>query len=254
MKVIIVEDEPLAVEQLEFLLKRYQPDIEILARLASVQSAVEWFSGNAPPNLAFFDIELADGQSFEILEKVKPQCPVIFATAYQEYMLQAFKTNGIAYILKPYDWEEIQAAMDKYKQLQSNFTQEGTPDMQVLQQTLKLLQNNYKERFLVQSGNQLVAIPASEIICFFHESKITWLKTREDKKYAVDYTLDQLEALLDPKQFFRINRKYILAFSGIRKVKAYSGNRLKVEALQAAEEELVVSRSRVAEFKEWLDG
>lgn len=254
MKVIIIEDEPLAVEQLEYLLKRYSSNIDILARLSSVKSAIEWFAKNEPPDLAFFDIQLTDGSSFEILEKIKVKCPVIFATAYQEYTLQAFKSNGIAYILKPYDLEEIQAALDKYEQLKSNFVQEGIPGFHVIQQMLKSLQNNYKERFLVKSGNQLVAVPTSGISYFFHENKVIWLKTQQNKKYAVDYTLEQLESILNPKQFFRINRKYILAFSGIQKVQAYSSNRLKIETLYGIEDDIVVSRDRVGRFKEWLGG
>ncbi len=253
MKVVLVEDEPLAVEQLELLIKRYDPEMEVVARLSSVQSSVDWFARHGSPDLAFFDIQLTDGPSFDILEQVEVSCPIIFATAYQEYTLQAFKTNGIAYVLKPYDWEEIREAMDKYEQLKSNFSRTGSPNLQLLQQTLQSLQKNYKERFLVKSGNQLIAIQTVDIHYFFHESKIVWLKTTLNKKYAVDYTLDQLESLLDPKQFFRINRKFILSFPGIQKVQAYSSNRLKIDVLPAADEEVVVSRDRVAGFKEWLD-
>ena len=254
MKVIIVEDEPLAVEQLEFLLNRYNPAIEILARLNSVKSAVEWFNKNELPDLVFFDIQLTDGTSFEILEKVKINCPIIFATAYEEYTLQAFKTNGIAYILKPYDQEEIWEAMGKYEQLKSNFAQSGMPNLVAIQQTLKTLQNRYKDRFLVKSGNQLVAVSTADISYFYHENKIVWLKTLGNKKYAIDYTLEQLESILNPGEFFRINRKYILAFSGIQKVQAYSSNRLKIVTQHPVEDEVVVSRDRVNRFKEWLDG
>ena len=254
MKVIIVEDEPLAVEQLAYLLKRYETDIDILAQLSSVKEATKWLVQHEPPDLAFFDIQLTDGSSFEILERIPVKCPIIFATAYEEYTLQAFKTNGIAYILKPYDWEEIQSALAKYEQLQRNFAPPQNPSLDIIQQTLKHLQQNYKERFLVKSGSQLIAIPSSNISYFFHESKIVWLKTLDHKKYAVDYTLDQLESILNPKQFFRINRKYILAFSGIQKVQAYSSNRLKIETSHATGEDIVVSRDRVGNFKAWLDG
>lgn len=254
MKVIIIEDEKLAAEQLAFLLQRYDPQIEILTQLSSVKAAIDWLSENDHPDLAFFDIQLTDGSSFEIIEKIKIKCPIIFATAYQEYMLQAFKTNGIAYILKPYDWEEIQEAMEKYQQLAQTFSQEKNSNLDILQQALQSLQKNYKERFLVKSGSQLVAIPTSEISYFFHESKIVWLKTRQNKKFAVDYTLEQLESMLNPKAFYRINRKYILAFSSIQKVQAFSSNRLKVEAMHSGQEEIVVSRDRVSGFKAWMDG
>ena len=254
MKIIIIEDEKLAAEQLEFLLKRYDTQIEILARLASVKSAIDWFAKHEHPDLAFFDIQLTDGSSFEIIEQIKVQCPIIFATAYQEYTLQAFKTNGIAYILKPYDWEEIQEAMEKYKQLELTFAQDKNPNLEILQQALTSMQKNYKERFLVKSGSQLMAIPTSEVSFFFHESKIVWIKTKQNKKFAVDYTLDQLESTLDPKSFYRINRKYIISFSCIQKVQAFSSNRLKIEALHGEKEDIVVSRDRVSGFKEWMDG
>ena len=254
MKVIIIEDERLAAEQLEFLLKRYDHRIEVLASLASVKSAIEWFTEHDHPDLAFFDIQLTDGSSFEVIEQIKVKCPIIFATAYQEYMLQAFKTNGIAYILKPYDWEEIQEAMEKYKQLELTFSQEKNPNLKILQQALNSLQKNYKERFLVKSGSQLMAIPASEVSFFFHESKVVWLKTKQNKKFAVDYTLDQLESTLDPKAFYRINRKYILSFSSIQKIQAFSSNRLKIQTLHGEKDDIVVSRDRVSGFKEWMDG
>ena len=202
MKIAIIEDEELAQEQLEFLLKRYKPDVEIVAQLAAVKEAVSWFQNHPAPDLAFFDIQLTDGASFEIMDQVTIQCPIIFATAYQEYTLKAFQTNGIAYILKPYDQQEIAAAMQKYEQLRHNFEDRGTPQLRAIQGALQMLQKNYKDRFLVKSGAQLLSVPSSEISHFYHEAKIVWLKTLQGKKYAVDYTLDQLEQMLNPKGFF----------------------------------------------------
>ena len=255
MKIVLVEDEQLALEQLEFLLQRYNPEIEIVAQLTSVKEAVQWFSVHPAPELAFFDIQLTDGSSFEILEQIALKCPIIFATAYQEYTLQAFKTNGIAYILKPYDLKEIETAMGKYQQLRSSFEQKDDTPIQAIQAALQALQQNYKERFLVKSGSQLVSISSSEISFFYHENKVVWLKTLNNKKYAVDYTLDQLEPLLSPKNFFRINRKFIVAYPSIQKVTAFTNSRLKL-ALQHADKavDIIVSRERVSAFKDWLDG
>lgn len=254
MKIVLIEDEQLALEHLEMLIKRYDTDIEIIAHLSSVQTAVDWLSKNPSPDLAFFDIQLADGSSFEILDQIAIQCPIIFATAYQEYTLKAFKVNGIDYILKPYDYEEIENALDKYKQLRSSFTQQPNHQLENIRTVLQSLQKEYKNRFLVKSGSQLTSIKTEEISYFFHENKIVWLKTLSNKKYAVDYILDQLEQLLDPKQFFRINRKYLIAYDSIQKVINYSNSRLKLELVGVTkEEEIIVSRDRVRDFKAWLD-
>lgn len=254
MKIVLIEDEQLALEHLEMLVKRYDSTIEIIANLSSVQTAVDWFRNHPSPDLAFFDIQLADGSSFEILDQIAVQCPIIFATAYQEYTLKAFKVNGIEYILKPYDYEEIENALDKYKQLRSNFSQQPTAQIENIRTVLQSLQKEYKNRFLVKSGSQLVSIKTEEVSYFFHENKIVWLKTQSNKKYAVDYILDQLEQLLDPKQFFRINRKYFIAYDSIQKVINYSNSRLKLQLVGApVEEEIIVSRDRVKDFKLWLD-
>jgi len=254
MKIVLIEDEQLALEHLEMLVKRYDSSIEIVAQLSSVQTAVRWFSEHSSPDLAFFDIQLADGSSFEILDQIAVQCPIIFATAYQEYTLKAFKVNGIEYILKPYDYEEIEKALNKYKQLRSSFSQQPNAQIENIRTVLQSLQKEYKNRFLVKSGSQLISIKTEEISYFFHENKIVWLKTLSNKKYAVDYILDQLEQLLDPKQFFRINRKYFIAYDSIQKVINYSNSRLKLQLVGAPqEEEIIVSRDRVKDFKLWLD-
>jgi len=254
MKIVLIEDEQLALEHLEMLVKRYDDNIEIVAQLSSVQAAIEWFRNHPNPDLAFFDIQLADGSSFEILDQIAVQCPIIFATAYQEYTLKAFKVNGIDYILKPYDYEEIENALNKYKQLKNNFAQQPTAQIENIRTVLQSLQKDYKTRFLVKSGSQLISIKTEEISYFFHENKIVWLKTLSNKKYAIDYILDQLEQLLNPKQFFRINRKYLIAYDSIQKVISYSNSRLKLQLVGTeGEEEIIVSRERVKEFKLWLD-
>ncbi|MEM9886884.1 MAG: LytTR family DNA-binding domain-containing protein [Bacteroidota bacterium] len=253
MKIVLVEDEQLALEHLEMLLKRYDGSMEVVAKLTSVRAAVDWFLQNTPPDLAFFDIQLADGASFEILEQITVSCPIIFATAYQEYTLKAFKSNGIDYILKPYDFEEIQKALHKYQQLKANFTQQSNQQLLQIRSAVMSLQESYKKRFLVKSGAQLFSIKTSDISYFYHESKIVWLKSTNNKKYAIDYTLEQLQSLLSPKQFFRINRKYFIAIESIQKVVSYSNSRLKLQLSPTVEEEIIVSRERVNDFKDWLN-
>ncbi|MEM0992857.1 MAG: LytTR family DNA-binding domain-containing protein [Bacteroidota bacterium] len=253
MKIVIVEDEQLALEHLELLLQRYDPSIQIVTKLASVKAAVQWFEQQTPIDLAFFDIQLADGSSFEILEQVAIACPIIFATAYQEYTLKAFKSNGIDYILKPYDFEEIEKAMTKYEQLKSSFKAQPDQQLQSIKAALQSLQSDYKKRFLVKSASQLISIKTKDISYFYHESKIVWFKHQNNKKYAVDYTLEQLQQILNPKQFFRINRKYFISIDSIEKVVSYSNSRLKLELIPPTTEEIIVSRERVNDFKLWLD-
>lgn len=254
MKILIVEDEKLAIEHLELLLQRYDPTIEIVGKAQSVQAALKWFEQNEVPDLAFFDIQLADGLSFEILEKAMVRCPIIFATAYDEYTLQAFKVNSIDYLLKPYDLEDITTALEKYKNLKSTFRSSSNNFSSAIELAMQMMRKEYKSRFLVKVGTQLNSIPVEAVTCFFHEHKIVWLQSSA-KKYAVDYTLDQLEQLVNPKSFFRINRKFIICYDAIAQVTNYTNSRLKL-TLQGykTNEDIVVSRERVNSFKQWLDG
>ena len=210
MKVLIVEDENLAAERLKNLILQYDNSIEIVEWLDAVEETVSWLNNNEMPDLLFFDIQLADGLSFEIFDAFEITAPVIFTTAFDEYALRAFKVNSIDYILKPLDYQELKVAIDKYK---SQYQQENNPipNWNVFQETLKAIKtgNDYKTRFAVKKGVHLASIPIEDIAYFFSEHKISWLKTYEGKKYAVDYTLDQLSEVLQPKNFFKLNRKYI---------------------------------------------
>lgn len=256
MKILIVEDEKLAIEHLEILLHRYDSSIEIIGKAASITAATAWFEQNSAPDLAFFDIQLTDGLSFEIVEKIEVPCPIIFATAFDEYTLKAFKVNSIDYLLKPYDLEDVSKAIEKYKKLKSSFEATQNSQTDAIQLALQMLNKSYKTRFLIKSGARMTSIQAADIAFLFHENKLVWAKTQDGKKHVIDYTLDQLEQLLDPKQFFRINRKYIIAYEGIQQVTNFTNSRLKVRLLQQGKEEddVVVSRERVSAFKAWLDG
>jgi DNA-binding LytR/AlgR family response regulator len=256
MKVLLIEDENLAVERLKILIQQYDDSIEIVEWLDSVEDAVNWLQRNEMPDLLFFDIQLADGLSFEIFDAVEVTAPVIFTTAFDEYALRAFKVNSIDYLLKPIDFEELAKAIDRYK-LHYEKTVNPLPDWSILQETLKAIKTgkDYKTRFAVKQGHHLNSIPVAEIAYFFSEHKISWLKTKNGKKYAVDYTLDQLSELLNPKDFFRLNRKYITEINAIQDVITYSNSRLKVHLPGLPKEELIlISREKVSDFKDWLDG
>lgn len=250
MTTVIVEDEDLAAWGLISKLHRLDPGIEILATLDSVKAAVQWFRENPAPDLAFFDIQLADGLSFEIFEQVKVPCPIIFTTAYDTYALRAFRVNSVDYLLKPVDMEDLARALSKLRQLRGP----AALDAEIIRQMMQTLKSRqYKTRFMVKVGDHLTAIAADEIDYFFGENKIVWLRHQNGRKYPVDYTLEQLEDLLDPQHFFRINRQYITAIGVIKDVVAYSNSRLKVTLREPMNNnDILVSREKVEAFKMWL--
>jgi len=255
MRIIIVEDEILAVERLSDLILQYDSNIKIIESLDSVESTVEWFKNNEAPDLAFFDIQLADGLSFEIFEQTNVKCPIIFTTAFDEYALRAFKVNSVDYILKPIDNKELIQAFQKFDRTQQQSP--PTPQIDLIRQAMEMIQSpqkNYKSRFIVKSGNHISAIEIPEIAYFFSEHKMSWIKTFSGKKYMVDYKMEALESITDPLNFFRLNRKYISSFKAIQDVVSYSNSRLKIKLLDMpADEEILISREKVQDFKKWLD-
>lgn len=251
MKVVIIEDEALAAERLAMLIRRHDPEVEILAELDSVATAVRWFEQHPPPELCFMDIQLGDGLSFEIFEQTTVNCPIIFTTAYDEYALRAFKVHSVDYLLKPVDFQELSSAIRQFEaqQMPEAASMDGVLDL--LQQMRSAKQ--YKDRFLVKSGSRLLPISTSDIAYFFHEEKITWLRLHNGRKYALDYSMDQLGELLDPAHFFRINRQYIIRIDALQGIADYTNSRLKVGLPHLEkEEEVVVSRERVRAFRAWL--
>ena len=257
MKVVLIEDEELAVEGLIFSLKKVEPNIEIVASLDSVKTAVEWFSKNPAPDLAFFDIQLADGLSFEIFEKCAVKCPVIFTTAYDEYALRAFKVNSIDYLLKPIGASDLAKAFEKLRTLKGEPTPQY-PDAEMMKQVMQLVSQRvmtpqYKSRFMIKIGEHLTAIQADDVDFFYGENKIVWLRHKNGRKYIVDYTLEELEDLLEPVRFFRLNRKFITAFESITDVISYSNSRLKIVLKSPPDkEDVLVSREKVEGFKNWF--
>jgi len=255
MKILIIEDEILAAERLSDLIQKYDSNIQILETLGSVRESVNWFQKNPAPDLCFLDIQLADGLSFDIFEKITVECPIIFTTAYDEYALRAFKVNSIDYLLKPIDLEGVTKAFEQHDSLIQNIPPKTqVPNLDIIHKAMRMMSQSYKTRFIVKAGNHISSIPVEEILYFYSEHRTTWLKTKNLKKHAIDYTLEQLEDLLNPNQFFRLNRKFFTAFSGIKDVMTYSNSRLRVQLLDTSKEELILtSREKVGAFKEWLD-
>ena len=255
MTVIIVEDEELSSQKLERLLLKNDNSIKILAKLDTVTSAVKWFSENPMPDLAFFDIQLSDGLSFEIFRQVKITCPVVFTTAFNQYAIDAFKVNSIDYLLKPFDIEDIQRAFDKLKLLRSHTNSAVVHDVQVIQNMLQLLdKSKYKTRFMIKIGENITSIATDDIAYFQGENKIAWAFLKSGKKYPIDYTLNRLEEMLDPICFFRLNRQYISAIESIKQIISHSNSRLKIvfHGTPPEKEDIIISREKVEEFKTWL--
>lgn len=254
MTTIIIEDEKPAARLLQRKLEKL--NIQVGVMLHSVEEALDWFSKNEHPDLIFLDIQLSDGLSFEIFEKVEIKSAVIFTTAYDEYALRAFKLNSIDYLLKPIDEHDLEIAVAKFKSLLPK--QETQPRSLGIdfEQIKKMLANpfekNYKKRFTVKIGQHLKVISIDEIECFFSENKGTYLHTFDNRNYLIECTLELLEQELDPADFFRISRKFIIPLKAIKEIVVYSNSRLKVILPSFKEEDVIVSREKVSDFKTWI--
>ncbi|RZJ71207.1 LytTR family DNA-binding domain-containing protein [Flavobacterium sp.] len=250
MRTIIIEDEKPAARLLQRKLDKMGIQAEVM--LHSVQEALEWFSQNQHPNLIFLDIQLSDGLSFEIFEAIEIKSAVIFTTAYDEYALKAFKLNSIDYLLKPIDEEYLEVAVNKFRA--------RLPKMESAQfdfdQIRKLLVNpfakNHKQRFTVKIGQHLKVIPVSEIECFYSENKGTYIHTCDNRDYLIESTLEVLESELDPSQFFRVSRKFIVSLQASREIVMYSNSRLKIIPPTYKADEVIVSREKVSDFRQWI--
>lgn len=252
MNILIVEDEEPAALRLKKILTEIEPNAKILDSLVSVRSTLQWLSTHAAPDLILLDINLADGSSFEIFSQTDVESPVIFITAFDEYAIQAFKVNSIEYLLKPVKKEELVSALNKYKKFYAN--KSAVPDLKALMDTLRENQDPYKKRFLIRYGEHIKAIDIDEVSYFYTEEKINFLKTKDNHSYHVDYNLDKLETMLDPKRFFRINRQFIISIESIGEMFAYSKSRVKVVLKPPINMDTIVSTERSPHFKEWLSG
>lgn len=253
MKVVLIEDELLAAQKLELLIRQYDPTIEIVAMLESIEESVHWFHTKPLPDLLFMDIHLSDGSCFEIFKKVQLNQPVIFTTAFDEYALDAFHHFSIDYLLKPISAESLATSLNKFKSITTTF---AAPDyLQWALQLNKQVGRNYKDRFLAKIGSRSFFIETSQIAYFSADNKIVYLHDVDGNRFIINYTMEKLETILDPHLFFRINRKYIIHSRIINQVKPYFNNRLKLVFKNAMpDEEILVSRERVPAFREWAEG
>ncbi len=253
MNIIILEDEELASRRLENMIKQFDESINILAKIESVEEAIKWFKSNPEPDLIFLDIHLEDDLSFAIFEKVEVKSPIIFTTAFDEYAIKAFKLKSIDYLLKPISQDDLNKAILKYQDWnKTNST--SSVDMQSLFDLINKKVPTYKNRFSITIGTKIKSFEISEIAYFFSQSSITFMVTNNNMEYPIDYSLDQLIAILDPQQFFRINRQYLLKMKSIVNVHIFPKSRLKVDLFPSRKEEIFISLDKVAKFKDWLNG
>lgn len=251
MNVIIIEDEKPSARRLQRMLSAMNLETEIM--LHSVEESIQWFHTNKHPDLIFLDIQLSDGLSFEIFESIDIKSAVIFTTAYDEYALQAFKLNSIDYLLKPIDEVELTKAVKKYQDRLPQ-KQEVTLDFNDIKKLLvNPIDREYKKRFSVKVGQHLKLINIEEIECFYSENKGTYLYTSEGRNYLLDTTLELLERELEPQIFFRISRKYFVNINAIKDMVSYTNSRLQIKLNTFSEDEVIVARERVKDFKEWLE-
>ena len=248
MNIIILEDESRAANYLERLIHKVAPDMKVVAKIESVRDAVPFLTTNKDIELIFSDVQLADGLSFEIFGQVSVKCPIIFTTAYDHYAIEAFKTNGIDYLLKPVEEERLRKAIVKTKMFTPALALE-----KLLSISLATSAKTFKTRFMVKVGDKIKSIPVEDILAFYSLEKATYLHTTSNRDYCIDYSIDQLETLLDPEHCFRINRKYIVSILACTNILAWTNSRLRLKIDGISDDDIIVARERVQDFKVWLD-
>ncbi|PZR29577.1 MAG: DNA-binding response regulator [Citrobacter freundii] len=248
MRAIIIEDEKPAAEKLVKAIRKADSSVEIVAVLSSVKSAVEWLEQNPMPGLLFMDIELSDGLSFKIFEAVNIDSPVIFCTAFDDYWQEAFEHNSIDYLLKPIKEDKLEAALKKYDKLKQHFSADLRQLLQSRQQSL----NEYKKRFLVKRGTDYISIKAEDIAYFYAAHKLVCMIDSKNQKYILDQSLSEIEKQLDPAQFYRVNRKYLVQLNAIKKIKCFPKSKLQLELEPATSEDIIISQDNVTAFKDWM--
>lgn len=247
--VVIVEDEKPAAIHLQKLLEKQ--GLIVLAHLDSVKNTAKWLANNPVPDLMLMDIQLGDGLSFEVFDIVKVGCPVIFITAFSQYAIEAFKLNSIGYLLKPIDEEELSLALEKYNSLHSAFNSQKAAVQ--IEDARTMMQHDYKTRFVIKVGAHLKSVAIADILYFYSQDKATFARTKDARSYVLDYTLEQVETLIDPNQFFRISRKYMVCIDSIEDIVSFTNSRLQLQLKHSKERDIIVSREKVVEFKSWLD-
>ncbi|NUQ82589.1 MAG: response regulator transcription factor [Bacteroidetes bacterium] len=254
MNILIVEDESASAARLTRLLKSIDPELTILAVLESVEDSVQWVTEHGQPDLFFLDIQLADGLSFELFDYCEITAPVIFTTAFDEYILDAFRVTSIDYLMKPIERRDLERALDKWRKLEETAVSRHAQRILTLQQHQAETKTRYKTRFLVKKGIQSVSLPVQDIAGAVIKNQVVFLINRAGKRFLSDLTLDQFESLVNPADFFRINRQVILRSDSVLSMEPYFNSRLILKLIPGFEEDPIVARERVAAFKSWLDG
>lgn len=252
MKVLIVEDEALLSKRLQNLLQEIRPDYEVCGITRSVRETTDWLNRHPAPDLIFMDIELGDGKSFEIFKKSKIETPVIFTTAYDEYALRAFKVNSVDYLLKPVNKDELSMAVVKFERNSKSSMPAQPEDLANLIRGMIPQKPGFRERFLVKKGQKMISVETPQIALFMVNHGVPLLMTLDKQKHVLDYTLEEIENQVDPDQFFRASRQFLISRLAIKAVYPWFNSKLKVEVQPDPEEEILVSRERAKEFKAWL--
>jgi len=255
MNALIIEDEYPAAERLEKLIKKLDPHIEIAGVIDSVESAKRWFASEAAVDLIFSDIQLSDGLSFQIFEAFPAHSPIIFTTSYDEYAIKAFRVKSIDYLLKPIKLHELQRAIDKYKNFKGDFSpQVYSQKIDSLIKSLEIRNRTHKMRFLVKNGEQLIPIHQEQIAYFYTANEMACLVGCDGRQFLIDHTLEELESMIDPLCFFRLNRQFIARVTAIQRIHSYFNGKLKIDLRPETAQEVLVSREKASAFKAWLDG
>lgn len=251
MKAVIIEDEHIACKRLAQLVSELAPEIEVVAQLTSVESGLSWFKENTMPDLIFLDIQLNDGYGFDVLDHLKNHPPIIFTTAFNEYAIRGFKYNGLDYLLKPIDRNELYTALQKFTKAQNPVAQLWSH--QKIEHFKNMFQKEFKHRFMVKVGNQYKSFNVEEIAYFKSNGGLIYLYGLNGKGYPIEYSLEQLEDILNPLQFFRINRKFMVSVKAVKEIHTYFNSRLLLKTMPIDQEQMIVSRERTTSFKNWLD-
>jgi two-component system LytT family response regulator len=250
MKVIIIEDEKPAAEKLLKAIQKINPSIEVAAILNSINTSVDWLQQNPMPDLLFMDIELGDGLSFKIFDKINITSPVIFCTAFDEYWQEAFEHNSIDYLLKPVKQDKLETALNKYDKLKQHF---ANSFQQLQQWQQQITATGHKKRFLVKRGTDYISIKTEDIAYFYATHKLVCMLDNKNQKFILDQSLADIEKQLDTTQFYRVNRKYLVHLSAIKKIKVYPKSKLMIEVEPPVDEEIIISQENTAAFKEWME-